>query len=109
MVKLTSPSRGVPDRPLTTGFTVWSFAFSLKQEAFLFPGFAFLYHKREMCLIRNGAQMPFYAYHELTLIRLEKQLATFFSCHPVRTVTSVLFVSYFKILLIISLINKLKI
>ena len=72
MVKLTSPSHGVPDRPLTTGFTVWSFAFSLKQEAFLFPGFAFLYHKREMCLIRNGAQIPFYAYHELTLIRLEK-------------------------------------
>ena len=53
--------------------------FPLEQEDLLFPGFAFLYHKREMWLISNGARMPFYAYHELTLIRLEKQLATFFS------------------------------
>lgn len=32
-----------------------------------------------MWIIHNGAHIPFYAYHELTVIRLEKQLTAFFS------------------------------
>lgn len=32
-----------------------------------------------MWITHNGAQIPFYAYHELTVIRLEKQLTAFFS------------------------------